>query len=47
MSLTYRNACWAGNDGAVVKSQKACKPAKAMKHGKKKAKKAMKMPMKK
>jgi hypothetical protein len=47
MSFTYRNACWAGNDGAVVKSQKACKPAKAMKHGKKKSKKAMKKPTKK
>lgn len=40
-SYTYRNACYAGNDGAVVKSQKACKPSKAMKGGKK-AKKAMK-----
>jgi hypothetical protein len=46
-NFTYRNACWAGNDGAVVKSQKACKPAKAMKHGKKMGKKAMKKPMKK
>lgn len=41
MSFTYRNACWAGNDGAVVKAQKACKPAKAMK-AKKGGKKAMK-----
>jgi hypothetical protein len=41
MSLTYRNACWAGNDGAVVKAQKECKPAKAMK-AKKGGKKAMK-----
>ena len=31
LSLTYRNACYAGNDGAVVKAQKACPPAKAMK----------------
>ena len=36
-SFTYRNACWAGNDGAIVKSQKACKGSKAMKGGKKKA----------
>jgi hypothetical protein len=41
MSLTYRNACWAGNDGAVVKAQKTCAPAKAMK-AKKGGKKAMK-----
>ena len=41
MSFTYRNACWAGNDGAVVKAQKACAPAKAMK-AKKGGKKAMK-----
>jgi hypothetical protein len=47
MKFTYRNACWAGNDGAIVKSHKACKPAKAMKHGKKSGKKAMKKPMKK
>jgi hypothetical protein len=40
-SFTYRNACWAGNDGAVVKSSKACPPAKAMK-AKKGGKKAMK-----
>lgn len=40
-TFTYRNACWAGNDGAVVKTQKACKPAKAMK-AKKGGKKAMK-----
>ena len=38
-SFTYRNACYAGNDGAVVTAQKACAPAKAMK-GKKKGKKA-------
>jgi hypothetical protein len=44
MSFTYRNACFAGNDGAIVKSQKACKPAKAKKSGKAKAKKAMKKP---
>ena len=31
LSLTYRNACYAGNDGAVVKADGACKPAKAMK----------------
>jgi hypothetical protein len=41
LSLTYRNACYAGNDGAVVKAQKACAPAKAMK-AKKGGKKAMK-----
>jgi hypothetical protein len=41
LSLTYRNACYAGNDGAVVKSDGACKPAKAMK-AKKGGKKAMK-----
>jgi hypothetical protein len=41
LSLTYRNACYAGNDGAVVTAQKACPPAKAMK-GKKSGKKAMK-----
>ncbi|HEY4141941.1 MAG TPA: Kazal-type serine protease inhibitor [Pseudolabrys sp.] len=41
LSLTYRNACYAGNDGAVVKSDGACKPAKAMK-AKKDGKKAMK-----
>jgi hypothetical protein len=40
-SFTYRNACYAGNDGAVVKAQKACPPAKAMK-AKKGGKKAMK-----
>jgi hypothetical protein len=40
-SFTYRNACYAGNDGAVVKASKACAPAKAMK-GKKGGKKAMK-----
>jgi hypothetical protein len=43
LSLTYRNACYAGNDGAVVKSDKACPPAKAIKakkSGKKAAKKA-------
>ena len=37
LSHTYRNACWAGNDGAVVTAQKACPPAKAVKAaGKKK-----------
>ena len=41
-SFTYRNACIAGNDGAVVTAQKACAPAKAVKAGKKKGKKAMK-----
>ena len=41
--FTYTNACFAGNDGAVVTSGKACPPAKAAKKGgKKKAKKAMK-----
>ena len=38
MTFTYRNACWAGNDGAVVKADKPCKPAKAIKAGKKKMK---------
>jgi hypothetical protein len=47
LTFTYRNACYAGNDGAVVKAQKACKPAKAMKAGKKKGKKAAKKPTKK
>ena len=42
MSFTYRNACYAGNDGAVVKANKACKASKAMKKGGKKAKKAKK-----
>ncbi len=37
LDLTYRNACYAGNDGAVVKSDKACPAAKAVKPGKKKA----------
>jgi hypothetical protein len=41
LSFTYRNACYAGNDGAVVKATKACPPAKAMK-AKKGGKKAMK-----
>jgi hypothetical protein len=41
LTFTYRNACWAGNDGAVVKAQKACPPAKAVK-AKKGGKKAMK-----
>jgi hypothetical protein len=45
-SFTYRNACYAGNDGAVVTAQKACGPAKAMK-GKKKGKKAAKKSKKK
>lgn len=40
-SLTYRNACWAGNDGAVVKASKPCAPEKAVK-AKKKGKKAAK-----
>ncbi len=40
-TFTYANACYAGNDGAVVKAQKACPPAKAMK-AKKGGKKAMK-----
>jgi len=46
LSLTYRNACYAGNDGAVVKAQKACAPAKAVK-AKKGGKKAAKKPGKK
>ena len=37
MNFTYNNACYAGNDGAVVKSDKACPAAKAMKSGKKKS----------
>ncbi len=39
--FTYANACFAGNDGASVKSNKAC-PVKAAKKGgkKKKGKKA-------
>jgi hypothetical protein len=51
MALNYRNACYAANDGAVVKSQGACKAAKAMRgmkgkhHGKKAAKKAGKKKM--
>ena len=45
-TFTYRNACYAGNDGAVVTAQKACAPAKAMK-GKKKGKKAAKKSKKK
>ncbi len=40
-SFTYRNACYAGNDGAVVKAQKACPAPKVMK-AKKGGKKAMK-----
>jgi len=31
LSHTYRNACWAGNDGAVVTGQKGRPPAKAVK----------------
>jgi hypothetical protein len=49
--FTYRNACYAGNDGATVASDKACPPTKAVKagkkKGKKKSKKAAKKPMKK
>jgi hypothetical protein len=41
LSLNYRNACYAGNDGAVVKSDGACKPAKVAK-AKKGGKKGMK-----
>jgi hypothetical protein len=40
--FTYTNACFAGNDGAVVTSKKACPAAKAMKKGGGKKKKAMK-----
>ena len=40
-SFTYRNACYAGNDGAAVKASKACPAPKAMK-AKKGGKKAMK-----
>ncbi len=47
MTFTYRNACYAGNDGAIVKAQRACKPAKAMKAGKKKGTKAAKKSKKK
>ncbi|MEP7029550.1 MAG: hypothetical protein ABI830_01310 [Pseudolabrys sp.] len=42
MKFTYANACYAHADGAKVVSQKACKPSKAMKGGKKAGKKAMK-----
>lgn len=45
MALNYRNACYAANDGAVVKSQGACETAKAMKgkhHGKKAKKRSVK-----
>jgi hypothetical protein len=46
--FTYANACFAGNDGAMVVSKKACPPAKAMKKGgKKKSKKAKAKKMKK
>jgi len=39
--FTYTNACFAGNDGAMVVSSKACPASNAMKKGggKKKAKK--------
>jgi len=39
---TYVNACFAGNDGASLASNKACPVKKAKKAGKKKAKKAKK-----
>ena len=42
MKFTYVNACFAGNDGASVTSNKAC-PTKAAKNGGKK--KAKKKPM--
>jgi hypothetical protein len=39
--FTYTNACFAGNDGAMVTSSKACPaPKAAKKGGKKKSKKA-------
>ena len=47
MKFTYTNACYAGNDGAIVSSQKACPVKAAKKGGKKKAKKAAKKPTKK
>lgn len=40
--FTYTNACFAGNDGAVVSSNKACPAPKAAKKGGKKKKKPMK-----
>jgi len=42
LKFTYKNACYARNDGAKVTSDKACPPQKAKKAGKKKAKKAAK-----
>jgi hypothetical protein len=39
--FTYTNACFAGNDGAVVNSNKACPAPKAAKKGGKKSKKKM------
>ena len=48
MKFTYRNACYAGKDGAKVVAQKACpapKAKKAKKGGKKAMKKAAKKPM--
>jgi hypothetical protein len=42
MKFTYANTCYAVADGAKVVSPKACPPAKAMKAGKAKAKKAAK-----
>ena len=40
--FTYTNACFAGNDGAVVVSSKACPAPKAAKKGGGKKKKAAK-----
>ena len=40
LKFTYANSCFAGNDGAVVVSQKACSTPKAKKSGKKSGKKA-------
>ncbi|MDO8877082.1 MAG: hypothetical protein Q8M24_18220 [Pseudolabrys sp.] len=42
MKFTYANACYAAKDGAKAAKDGACKPSKAMKGGKKKAKKAAK-----
>lgn len=46
MKFTYRNACYAANDGAKIASAKAC-PAPKAKKAKKGGKKAAKKPAKK
>ena len=45
MKFTYANACYAAKDGAKVSKQGPCKASKAMKGGKKKAKKPAKKKM--